>query len=68
MLKATDSILLVITVIKAMKTKIKVKEMDPGISLVICWLRLCTPNAKGLGSTPDQETGAHMPQRKDPTC
>ena len=63
MLIATDSILLVITVIKAMKTKIKVKEMDPGISLVIRWLRLCTPNARGLEPTCHNEKILHAKQR-----
>ena len=33
-----------------------------GISLVVQWLRLCTPNAGGLGLTPGQETHSHMPQ------
>ncbi|TEA11165.1 hypothetical protein DBR06_SOUSAS7210085, partial [Sousa chinensis] len=31
-------------------------------SLVVQWLRLCTPSAGGPGSTPDQGTRSHMPQ------
>ena len=33
-----------------------------GTSLVVHWLRFCTPNAVGLGSIPDQETRSHMLQ------
>ena len=35
-----------------------------GISLVVHWLRLCTPNAGDLGSIPGQGTRSHMPQLK----
>ncbi|TEA37634.1 hypothetical protein DBR06_SOUSAS5310072, partial [Sousa chinensis] len=28
------------------------------------WLRLCSPNAGGLGSIPGQGTRSHMPQLK----
>ena len=31
-----------------------------GISVVVQWLRLCTPNSGGLGSTPGQGTRSHM--------
>ncbi|TEA28488.1 hypothetical protein DBR06_SOUSAS2010115, partial [Sousa chinensis] len=31
-------------------------------SLVVQWLRLCTPNAGGLGLIPRQGTRSHMPQ------
>ena len=31
-------------------------------SLVVQWLRLCTPNAGGLGSIPGWETRPHMLQ------
>ncbi|TEA31056.1 hypothetical protein DBR06_SOUSAS9610115, partial [Sousa chinensis] len=31
-------------------------------SLVVWWLRLCTPNAGSPGSTPGQGTRSHMPQ------
>ena len=31
-----------------------------GASLVARWLRLCTPNAGGLGSIPGQGTRSHM--------
>ena len=30
--------------------------------------RICTPNARGMGSVSVQESGSHMPQLKDPTC
>ena len=33
-------------------------------SLVVQWLRLCTPNAGGLGSIPGQGTRSHMAQLK----
>ena len=35
-----------------------------GTFLVIQWLRLCTPDARGLGSIPGQGTRSHMPQLK----
>ena len=31
-------------------------------SLVVLWLRPCTPNAGGPGSIPGQGTRSHMPQ------
>ena len=31
-----------------------------GTSLVVQWVRLCVPNAGGLGSTPGQGTRSHM--------
>ena len=34
----------------------------PGTLLVAQWLRLCTPNAGGLGSIPSQGSRSHMPQ------
>ena len=33
-----------------------------GTSLVVQWLRLCTPNAGGLGSIPGQGARSHMQQ------
>ena len=33
-----------------------------GTSLVVQWLRLCAPNAGGLGTIPGQGTGSHMQQ------
>ena len=30
--------------------------------MVVQWLRLCTPNAGGLGLIPSQGTRSHMPQ------
>ncbi|TEA33197.1 hypothetical protein DBR06_SOUSAS8010046, partial [Sousa chinensis] len=35
-----------------------------GTSLVVQWLRLCAPNARGPGSIPGQGTRTHMPQLK----
>ena len=40
------------------RLKVKVK----GNSLVVQWLRLCTPDTGGLGSIPGQGTRSHMPQ------
>ena len=34
-----------------------------GSSLVVQGLRLCPPNADGLGLSPDQGTRSYMPQR-----
>ena len=46
-----------------------------GTSLVVQWLRLHVPSARGPCSIPDQGTRSHMPQlkiphaaTKDPTC
>ena len=46
-----------------------------GTSLVVQWLRLRAPNARGPGSIPGQGTRSHMPQLKipraateDPAC
>ena len=33
-----------------------------GTSLVVHWLRLCAPNAEGLGLFPDQGTRSHISQ------
>ena len=35
-----------------------------GTFLVVQWLRLCTSNARGLGSNPGQGTRFHMLQLK----
>ena len=35
-----------------------------GPSQGVQWLRLCTPNAGGLGSIPGQGTRSHMLQRR----
>ena len=43
--------------------KTKVKKMIYGFPWW-SWLRLCTPNAGGLGSIPGQGTRSHMPQLK----
>ena len=37
-----------------------------GISLVVQWLRLHTPNAGGPGSVPGWGTRSHMPQGEIP--
>ena len=37
---------------------------DLGISLVVQWLKLCTPNAGGLGLIPAQGNRFHMLQLK----
>ena len=43
------------------------QEFSPvGTSLMVQWLRLCAPNAGGLGSIPGQGTRSHMPQLKIP--
>ena len=53
------------------------KWLVHGVLLVVQWLRLCAPNAGGLGSIPGQgprfhrlQLKVHMPklERKDPTC
>ena len=42
-------------------TLFNIKE-EVGTSLVVKWLRLCTPKAGGLGSIPGQGTRSHMLQ------
>ena len=42
------------------------KKASGGTSLVVQWLRLCAPNAGGLGSIPGWGTRPCMPQLKDP--
>ena len=37
-------------------------KKNPRTSLVVQWLRLCPPNAGGLGSFPGRETRSHMLQ------
>ena len=37
-------------------------------SLAVQWLRLCVPNAGGLGSIPGQGTKSHMLQRRPKIC
>ena len=39
---------------------------NEGTSLVVRWIRLCTPNAGAMGLIPDQETRSCMPQFKIP--
>ena len=37
-------------------------KKNPGTSLAVQWLRVCTPNAGDLGSIPGQGTRSHIPQ------
>ena len=39
--------------------KVHHKNRSPGTCLMVQWLRLCTPNAGGLGSIPGQGTRSH---------
>ena len=39
-----------------------------GLPLVVQWLRLCTHNAGGPGSSPGQGNRSHMLQLKNPVC
>ena len=48
------------TEFKDSRTRIQIPA--PGTLLVAQWLRLCTPNGGGLGSTPSQGSRAHMLQ------
>ena len=48
------------TEFKDSQTRIQIPA--PGTLLVAQWLRLCTPNGGGLGSTPSQGSRAHMLQ------
>ena len=38
------------------------KNILPGTSGVVQWLRLCTLNSRTLDVIPGQATGSHMPQ------
>ena len=56
--------------------KTLLKTNLPGTSLVVQWVRLCAPNAGGLGLIPGWELQstympqlrARLPQLKDPAC
>ena len=57
--------------LKSLLKKVKEESGKPGLkfsiqgtSLVVQWLRLCTPKAEGLGSIPGQGTRSHIPQLK----
>ena len=39
-----------------------IQNLATGTSLVVQWLRLCTPNAGGLGSIPGQGARSRMQQ------
>ena len=41
-----------------------IKRAREGTSLVVQWLRDCTPNAEGPGSITGQGTRSHMPQQR----
>ena len=43
-----------------MYTLLYLKWITNRTSLVVQWIRLCTPNAGGPGSIPDQGTRSHM--------
>ena len=40
----------------------KIKMKDRGTSLVVQWLRLCTPSVEGPGSIPGQGTRSYILQ------
>ena len=40
--------------------------VSPGTSLVVQWVRLCTPNVGGPGSIPGQRTKSLRATAKDP--
>ena len=46
------------------KGRTRLSDSTPGPSLVAQWLRVCTPNAGDLGSTPAQGTRSHTLQLK----
>ena len=51
-----------------MKQEDAISKEHSGTSLVK-WLRLCAPNAGGLGSIPGQGTRSHMhAATKEPAC
>ena len=56
---ADDTTLMAVSEGERKSLLMKVKE---GTSLVVQWLRLCTPNAGGLGSIPGQGARSHMQQ------
>ena len=49
---------------KENQISVTIKMWRKGTSLVVQWLRLCTPNAGGLGSIPGWGTSSHMTQQK----
>ena len=53
---------------KLTPTKVTLKTGTIGSFLVVRWLRLCAPNAGGLGSIPSHGTRLHKATVKDPTC
>ena len=46
----------------SLKSNFKTFSSPLGTSLVAQWLRLCTPNADGLGSAPGQGARSLVPQ------
>ena len=59
-----------------LKTKKAAYKAKFGTSLVVQWLKLCTPNVRGLGSIPGQGIRSQMPLKirhatmksEDSTC
>ena len=47
---------------EAVRAQISDKKLNHRMSLVVPWLRLCAPNARGLHSIPGQGTRSHMLQ------
>ena len=54
--------------LRMLTTKLGLSKVSPGISLLVQWLRLCTPNAEGLSWIPGQGTRSHMPQLRESTA
>ena len=48
--------------------KCSLKKKGRGTSLVVQWLRLCTPNAGGPSLIPGRGTRSHMPQLRCSTA
>ena len=60
--------------LKSLLKKVKEESGKPGLkfsiqgtSLVVQWLRLCTPKAEGLGLIPGQGTRSHIAQLRPGT-
>ena len=47
--------------LKSHTVKVKTQNYFMGTFLVVQWLRLCTPNAGGLGLIPGRGIRSHMP-------
>ena len=53
---------LIMTGVLIRRGKLNTQRDTRGSSLVVQWLRLCAPNAGGLGSIPGQGARSHMLQ------